>query len=83
MKVVRVNLEERKIDFELIDKGSNYSQIAETKGYDKRADERSKKTKSRKSGAKKSKTKNTGGQKSLTGRSKLKARRAAQIQKGA
>ena len=74
VKVVRVNLEERKIDFELIDKGSKHSRIAETKGYDKRADERSKKTKSRKSGAKKSKTKNTGGKKSLTRRSKTKGK---------
>ena len=42
VKVVRVNLEERKIDFELIDKESKQSQTARARVLDKTTNDRSK-----------------------------------------
>ena len=58
MKVVRVNLEERKIDFELLDKSSNQSHSGKKSSFSNTSDDRpknprTKKTRARKSGAKK------------------------------
>lgn len=77
VKVVRVNLEERKIDFELIDKGAKQSQTTKTKSVGRTPDDRSKKTKTRKSGTKKSKVKKVGGKKALSKRAKTKGKAAS------
>jgi ribonuclease R len=69
VKVVRVNLEERKIDFELIDKGSSQSKTAKPRGSAKTLDGRSKKSVSKKNRS------NSSGRKKISGkRSKAKAK---------
>jgi ribonuclease R len=49
VKVVRVNLEERKIDFELIDTGSKDTENPKSKSTKKQHDDRPKKSRAKKS----------------------------------
>ena len=74
VKVVRVNLEERKIDFELIDKESKQSQTAKARVLDKTTNDRSKKPKNRKSGDKKVGARTSRGKKTSGTRAKSKAK---------
>lgn len=74
VKVVRVNLEERKIDFELIDKGSKHSQTAKPRNFAKASEDRSKKPRTKKSGTKKTRVTASAGKKSSSTRSKSKAK---------
>ena len=69
VKVVRVNLEERKIDFELIDKASNQSHTSKPRNFVKASDDRSNKPRTKKPGARTS-----GGKKSSSNRSKTKTK---------
>jgi ribonuclease R len=69
VKVVRVNLEERKIDFELIDKASNQSHATKPRNFVKASDDRSKKPRTKKPGARTS-----SGKKSSSSRSKTKTK---------
>jgi ribonuclease R len=69
VKVVRVNLEERKIDFELLDKGSNQSHSGKKSSFSNTTDDRSKKPRTKKTGARKS-----GAKKLLTTHAKTKTK---------
>ena len=64
VKVVRVNLEERKIDFELIDKGSSQSHTAKPRTSTRKTEDRSKKPR----------TKNSDRRKTSNSRSKAKGK---------
>jgi ribonuclease R len=57
VKVVRVNLAERKIDFSLLDKGSNQNHSGKKTSFSKAPDERAKKPRAKKTGSRKSGTK--------------------------
>ena len=66
VKVVRVNLEERKIDFELIDKGSSQTQTAKPRSPAKRLDDGSNKPRNKKSRTKSSRAKKSSNNRSKT-----------------
>jgi ribonuclease R len=70
VKVVRVNLEERKIDFELIEKGSSKSVTPKPRRSAKASDDRSNKSRSKKIRANSSGARKTSGKRS---RAKTKA----------
>ena len=67
--VVRVNLEERKIDFEIIDKGSSQSHNSKPRSSAKTSDNRS-----HKSRGKKTRTNSSGSRKTSGKRSRTKAK---------
>jgi ribonuclease R len=69
VKVVRVNLEERKIDFELLDKSSNQSHSGKKSSFSNKTDDRSKKPRTKKTGSRKS-----GAKKPLTTHAKTKTK---------
>ncbi|MGB0459316.1 MAG: ribonuclease R, partial [Porticoccaceae bacterium] len=69
VKVVRVNLEERKIDFELIDKGFSPSHNSKPRSSAKASDDRSNKTQ-----GKKTRPNGSGGKKKPSKRSRAKAK---------
>ena len=69
VKVVRVNLEERKIDFELIDQGSSQSHSSKPRSSAKTSDDRSNKPR-----GKKTRTHGSGGRKTSGKRSRTKAK---------
>jgi ribonuclease R len=66
VKVVRVNLEERKIDFELINKGSSQPQTKNPRGSAKQLDDRSGKPKTKKTRTKSSRAKKSSNSRSRT-----------------
>ena len=66
VKVVRVNLEERKIDFELINKGSSQPQTKNPRSSAKQLDDRSGKPKTKKTRTKSSRAKKSSNSRSRT-----------------
>ena len=66
VKIVRVNLEERKIDFELINKGSSQPQTKNPRSPAKQLDDRSGKPKTKKTRTKSSRAKKSSNSRSIT-----------------